>query len=121
MTVKKDRELLAQLYPALFTQPGERRRPKLPLKIGTRQDILDRAPCDENGPISVRRIRAALKDYVSGPRYQKALAFNPNRYDLDGNVAGSVEEAIAKRAKERVRKAPLKPKVAAMPTAERLS
>ncbi|MGZ8250395.1 ProQ/FINO family protein [Methylomagnum sp.] len=58
-----------------------------PLAIGMREELTKRHP-----DIEPRLLRSALLKHCKRPRYLKALATEPNRYDLDGNPAGVVTE-----------------------------
>ncbi len=62
----------------------------LPLKVGILKDIFEKLPEDQS--ISRIQIRRTLKFYTNHPSYQKALTHKKERFDLDGNVVGTVEE-----------------------------
>lgn len=58
-----------------------------PLALGMRDELTKRHP-----DIEPRLLRSALLKHCKRPRYLKALASIPERYDLDGNPAGVVTE-----------------------------
>lgn len=58
-----------------------------PLAIGMREELTKRHP-----DIEPRLLRSALLKHCKRPRYLKALAAIPERYDLDGNPVGVVTE-----------------------------
>lgn len=58
-----------------------------PLAIGMREELTKRHP-----DIEPRLLRSALLKHCKRPRYLKALASIPERYDLDGNPSGVVTE-----------------------------
>ena len=90
---KRDRAYLEQWFPAAFG------RSKRPLKLGIHHDVIAAGIVDEYGnPISANRIRNAVRDFVSGPRYAKALLFAKHRIDLHGNPVEPVLESHRARA-----------------------
>ncbi|WP_298983468.1 ProQ/FINO family protein [uncultured Roseibium sp.] len=92
--------MLARLstdYPDLFTHGTKRAR--IPLKRGIYGDIRERYP-----EISARVVFAALYRYTRTRKYQSALTYSTNRYDLDGNIAGSVTPEDRAKAKENVKR-----------------
>lgn len=85
---------LAEQFPACFILSGE---PK-PLKIGIFDDIAQRLADDEK--VSKTRLRTALRHYTNSWRYLRCVVAGKERVDLDGQVAGVVEEGHAEHAKE---------------------
>jgi hypothetical protein len=103
--VRYDRRRLAYLFPQVFAKPGQP-GPRKPLKIDIHLDIAARGATLDDAcrlPYHPRRLRRALQDYVSGPKYLRALVECPYRHDLDGNPGEPVSpehkaEAAAKLA-----------------------
>ena len=62
----------------------------MPLKVGILRDIFEKI--GEDGEVSRLRIRRAIQAYTNHPWYQRALVSKKERVDLDGNVAGLVED-----------------------------
>jgi ProP effector len=58
---------------------------RLPLKIGIHKDIPD-------GLIEPRVLQLAFRFYVNNPGYLNAMRFGAARVDLNGEVAGTVDE-----------------------------
>lgn len=85
------REHLVALFPKAFMPKGA---DKIPLKIGIHADIRARDPS-----ISGVKLGAALHDYVTGPKYLRALVAGAPRLDLDGQPAGEVTERDELNAK----------------------
>ena len=80
--------LLCQRWPKCFFMfPGRR----LPLKIGIHKDIPD-------GLIEPKILRLAFRLYVNNPGYLNAMRLGAARVDLNGEVAGTVDENDAKSA-----------------------
>lgn len=83
--VEETQKWLFETFPACF-----KRDFSLPLKVGIVKDIFEKMG-DDTG-MSRIQIRRALQAYTNHPWYQRALASKTERVDLDGQVAGSVEE-----------------------------
>jgi ProP effector len=80
--------LLCERWPKCFFMfPGR----CLPLKIGIHKDIPD-------GLIEPKILRLAFRLYVNNPGYLNAMRLGAARVDLNGEVAGTVDENDAKRA-----------------------
>ncbi len=90
------RVLLTRRFPACFMPKGEPH--KLPLKIGIRDDILQR--CED---LPYKWVREALNDYCSGPKYTASMKAGAPRVDLDGETAGTVSETDQANAEFRER------------------
>ncbi|NOV22096.1 ProQ activator of osmoprotectant transporter prop [Cupriavidus necator] len=97
--------------------------PKVPLKIGTFEDLTQHAA---KLALSEAELREAIRTWCSGTRYWSCMVEGAKRLDLDGNEAGVVTLADAKRAQQLkarraggARPAKAKPAAAAAPaTAE---
>lgn len=89
------RALLAAAFPKTFMPKGKQ---KVPLKIGIREDI-----AALGSSVSMRRLKIALRDYTSGPLYLRALTEGAPRYDLDGNIAGTVTAHEADFARKQLK------------------
>ena len=84
--------LLCERWPKCFFMfPGRR----LPLKIGIHKDIPD-------GLIEPKILRLAFRLYVNNPGYLNAMRLGVARVDLNGEVAGTVDENDAKNAQARL-------------------
>lgn len=92
--------MIAAAFPRCFIMPRSK-LPKAPLKIGIREDLLAKS---EQIGLSEERLRAALSDYVSGIKYQRAILERSVRLDLDGNPAGEVTAGHKAHAKGMLRK-----------------
>ncbi len=92
--IAKAREVFAEKFPATFMKKGERK--KIPLKVGIADDIIAALP-----EMSPELIKRAVGDYVSGPKYARAMIAGQQRVDLQGQPAGEVTEAAVKHAKWR--------------------
>ena len=84
--------LLCQRWPKCFFMFQGRR---LPLKIGIHKDIPD-------GLIEPKILRLAFRLYVNNPGYLNAMRLGVARVDLNGEVAGTVDENDAKSAQARL-------------------
>ena len=84
--------LLCQRWPKCFFMFQGRR---LPLKIGIHKDIPD-------GLIGPKILRLAFRLYVNNPGYLNAMRLGVARVDLNGEVAGTVDENDAKSAQTRL-------------------
>ena len=84
--------LLCERWPKCFFMFQGRR---LPLKIGIHKDIPD-------GLIEPRILRLAFRLYVNNPGYLNAMRLGVARVDLNGEVAGTVDENSAKSAQARL-------------------
>jgi ProP effector len=85
--------LLAETFPNCFAVWEQRRQP---LKVGVHKDVLARL----DGAMTPVELANALRAYVANPVYRRQLLAGAWRYDLDGNVAGTVtaaEEGDARR------------------------
>jgi len=84
--------LLCERWPKCFFMfPGRR----LPLKIGIHEDIPD-------GLIEPKVLRLAFRLYVNNSGYLNAMRLGAARVDLNGEVAGTVDENDAKSAQTRL-------------------
>ena len=84
--------LLCERWPKCFFMfPGRR----LPLKIGIHKDIPE-------GLIEPKVLRLAFRLYVNNPGYLNAMRLGVARVDLNGEVAGTVDENDAKSAQARL-------------------
>ena len=84
--------LLCERWPkCFFTFQGRR----LPLKIGIHKDIPE-------GLIEPKVLRRAFRLYVNNPGYLNAMRLGVARVDLNGEVAGTVDENDAKSAHARL-------------------
>lgn len=79
------------VYPSCFVPSGATKRP---LKIGIKQDMLDRARKDFPG-LTHRHIRSFLVDYTSGKHYFECCREGCARVDLDGTFSGFVTKEQA--------------------------
>ena len=84
--------LLCERWPKCFFMFQGRR---LPLKIGIHKDIPD-------GLIEPKILRLAFRLYVNNPGYLNAMRLGAARVDLNGEVAGTVDENDAKSAQARL-------------------
>lgn len=89
------RALIAERFPACFSPKGAPL--KRPLKIGIGLDLLLAMP-----ELSAFSIGAALEDYTWGATYCAACVAGAARIDLDGQPDGSVSEAEARHAENRL-------------------
>lgn len=81
--------LLQKHFPLAFPKkPG----PKLPLKIGIHKDLVAHA---EQLGLSASEIRAALKKWCQGKRYNECMLAGAVRVDLQGHAAGFVSKEEA--------------------------
>lgn len=74
-----------------------------PLAIGIHKAVLERIP-----GINPQQLRLAMRMHTASARYLKALTNSETRFDLDGNVAGTVtaeqKEQALNTLRERFRK-----------------
>ena len=84
--------LLCERWPKCFFMFQGRR---LPLEIGIHKDIPD-------GLIEPKILRLAFRLYVNNPGYLNAMRLGAARVDLNGEVAGTVDENDAKSAQARL-------------------
>ena len=90
-SIAADRELLHSRFPNCFSKLNS--NAKLPLKVGLVHDLLAVGVVDDNGdPLSHRRLKTAVNDYCTGPKYHLGILRNNHRVDLDGNPAQPVTE-----------------------------
>ncbi|MDR5741112.1 MULTISPECIES: ProQ/FinO family protein [unclassified Caballeronia] len=71
--------------------------PKVPLKVGVIDDLLQRA---SDIGLTDAEIRNAIKVWCRGARYWSSLVEGAARVDLDGNPTGNVSAADAGRARQ---------------------
>ncbi|SOZ19986.1 conserved hypothetical protein; ProQ family (activator of osmoprotectant transporter ProP) [Cupriavidus taiwanensis] len=71
--------------------------PKVPLKIGTFEDLTQHAA---RLGLDEAELREAIRTWCSGARYWSCMVEGAKRLDLDGNEAGVVTLADAKRAQQ---------------------
>ena len=74
---------LATRFPALFARPQP-----LPLKLRIQQDVQQRAP----GVFTRKALSIFLQRHTTGTAYLKALVNGTDRFDLDGQAAGTVAD-----------------------------
>jgi len=92
-------DLLQEKYPKTFTKNPY---PKVPLAVGTTFVLL--AIRHELG-VQSRDIKIALSLWCRGVRYWSALTeVGAPRYDIHGNIKGSVKENHAERARNKLEK-----------------
>ena len=95
---------LRKRYPALFKS---RSQPKLPLKIGIKEELLQPGrldgilPADMDEEERERIISSAIRIYTQDPQYLSALAAGGPRYGLDGQPDGEIKHASIKHAADR--------------------
>jgi Activator of osmoprotectant transporter ProP len=94
------RETFHWLYKT-FPKAFNRLKP-VPLKLQIEQDIFTKLP--EEGDLSRKKIRLALKVYTRGEAYHKAIVDQEWRMDLNGNQAEQIQEDHKSYAKERLEK-----------------
>ncbi len=82
--------ILEERFPACFKPPGQ---PRLPLKVGIDQDIINLAP-----DLSETDVKQAIKSYVAASEYYLASTEGGVRVDLEGNAAGVVTQDQARWA-----------------------
>lgn len=101
--VRMDRMALVSQFPAAFEAKGNR-KPKRPLKVGIREDIIARGGLlgPSGHPVNTWRLHNALRDYTAGRRYQAALAAGAMRVDLDGNEIEAVTPNVQEEAKQKI-------------------
>jgi len=102
--------LLQKTFPLAFPKKPD---PKVPLKIGIHNDILEQADRLE---INKNDLRAAIKVWCWGNRYWECLVEDTVRVDLNGNPAGQVTKADADRARKLKDGRRKKAEVVAVPT-----
>ncbi|WP_432262288.1 ProQ/FinO family protein [Cupriavidus sp. TMH.W2] len=71
--------------------------PKVPLKVGTFEDLTQHAA---RLALNEAELREAIRTWCSGARYWSCMVEGAKRLDLEGNEAGVVSEADAKRARQ---------------------
>lgn len=89
--IKETLTWLKQAFPDTFEEPK-------PLKLRIDKDIFPLLP--EN--ISRMALKKALNFYVNRLFYHEAMIANEHRYDLQGNVAGTVTQQAKDFAKQRL-------------------
>jgi ProP effector len=87
--------LLAQHFPAVFGKEVHR-----PLKLRIAADIQQQLP----NTFTKRALSAFLHRHTTGTPYLKALANEPNRYDLSGAAAGEVSAEHRQAAADEVQR-----------------
>jgi len=85
---------LQQQFPRAFPKKPAN---KVPLKIGIHQDLYERA---QTLRLDQAQIKAAIQTWCQGNRYWACLTLDAVRVDLNGEPAGTVTEADAKRARQ---------------------
>jgi sRNA-binding protein len=78
-------ELLAETWPQCFSVYERRRKP---LKIGIREDLLQQL----DGAVTASELGAALRCYCANRVYRSRLYKGAQRFNLNGEGAGVVEE-----------------------------
>jgi ProP effector len=81
---------LAERFPACFKLPGQ---PRLPLKVGIDQDIINIAT-----DLSETNVKQAIKRYAAAGEYYLASIEGAVRVDLGGEPAGVVTQHQARWA-----------------------
>lgn len=71
--------------------------PKVPLKVGTFEDLTQHSA---KLGLDEAELREAIRTWCSGARYWSCMVEGAKRLDLDGNEAGVVTQADAKRAQQ---------------------
>lgn len=92
---RETRAVLVERFPAVFMGKGV---DKIPLKVGIDKEI--RAAIPE---LKSRQVYCAMRDYVTGGRYLKAMVAGAVRIGLDGNPSGTVTEEQAQIAAARLK------------------
>jgi len=69
-----------------------------PLAIGIHKGVLERIP-----DINPQQLRLAMRMHTASARYLKALTNGETRFDLDGNVAGTVTAEQKQQALDTLR------------------
>jgi RNA chaperone ProQ/FINO-like protein len=95
IAVATTRRILVLRFPAAFKSLGS---PKLPLRIGVREDILAQAP-----DLDPRLVAAAMRQYIYGFDYRRYLMEGAIRVDLNGEPAGVVTADQARFAASRTK------------------
>jgi len=85
---------LQQQFPRAFPKKPAN---KLPLKIGIHQDLYAHT---QTLRLDQPQIKAAIQAWCQGSRYWACLTLDAVRVDLNGEPAGTVTEADAKRARQ---------------------
>jgi len=85
---------LQQHFPRAFPKKPAN---KVPLKIGIYQDLTAHA---QTLRLDQPQIKAAIQAWCQGSRYWACLTLDAVRVDLNGEPAGTVTEADAKRARQ---------------------
>ncbi len=92
-----DRDALSRRFPNCFSSVQSTH--KLPLKVGIINDLLDAEIIGEDGQrLDCCRIKDAVRDYCTGPKYQLGILRNKTRVDLAGRPAGVITEVERKHA-----------------------
>jgi ProP effector len=101
---------LQKRYPRAFPKNPS---PKVPLKVGVIDDLLQQA---SDLRLTEKELRDAIKLWCRGARYWSCLVEGVSRIDLNGNAAGEVSAADAGRARymeaQRLARAPATPATA---------
>lgn len=71
--------------------------PKVPLKVGTFEDLRQHAA---ELSLTEEELREAIRTWCKGTRYWSCLVEGAKRVDLDGQEAGVVTQTDAKRAQQ---------------------
>ena len=85
---------LQKRFPAVFPKSPA---PKVPLKVGIFQDLVQHAP---ELKLTEAELRDAIRTWCRGARYWNGMVEGAARVDLAGEPAGQVTEADARRARQ---------------------
>ncbi|CCG43349.1 ProQ/FINO family protein [Magnetospirillum molischianum] len=96
--VREDREALANAFPRTFMSKGV--SVKHPLEVGIHRRLIAMGVRGLDGEkMSAKRVRAAVADYCSGPKYAWGMLFTPYRINLEGKVVSSVAQENIEHAR----------------------
>ena len=73
-------------------------------RIHLPKEISHRMSCDASNTLLIDLIKAALEPHVAKPPYLAGLLKFQDRFDLDGNAAGVVEDKHRARAEKALHK-----------------
>ncbi|WP_371748151.1 ProQ/FinO family protein [Cupriavidus sp. AcVe19-6a] len=85
---------LQKRFPAVFPKNPA---PKVPLKVGIFQDLVQHA---QELKLTEAELRDAIRTWCRGARYWNGMVEGAARVDLAGEPAGQVTEADARRARQ---------------------
>ncbi|MFJ4292877.1 ProQ/FinO family protein [Cupriavidus sp. NPDC089707] len=91
---------LQKRFPTVFPKSPA---PKVPLKVGIFQDLVQHAP---ELKLTEAELRDAIRTWCRGARYWNCMVEGAARVDLAGEAAGQVTEADARRARHLQRSRP---------------